>query len=154
MLPRSEYKKLDGQLTPLSSYKERGLTLRQELSIKGRLQGRYQYQGLEFGAALGKPLFTDRNTENNQGVWLWKDQVTGFYYCFYSDCWKKNPFKGGAIECSAPLNTSLRIIADGAGRFLELLKQLSGFIPDEEEMQARIKFCDELEAMDQELQKR
>lgn len=131
-LCKSEYEAVVGRLTPIPNYRSSVLTPRKSPYLRGRLQDTYQYLGAKFGSALGEPPFTDPNTENNQGVWLWDDEGTGFRYCYYTDCWKKDHYKGGSLECTAPPSTRIERVLEGASRFLAGLKEMSGFIPDPE----------------------
>lgn len=47
---------------------------------------------------LGKPLNHMKDYESNPGVWILDDTETGNYVMLYSDCHRKNAFKGTAVE--------------------------------------------------------
>lgn len=58
----------------------------------------YRFSGYEFGKRLGEPFYIDKFTENNQGIWIYKDETTDLIWVYYSDAYKSNHYKGGSFE--------------------------------------------------------
>lgn len=95
-LSKKEYKEVSGKLIDVRNVAyTKGINENIRNDI---INNSFQAAGFRFGNNLGKPPFTDRSTENNQGVWIYKDSLTDIVWVYYSDAWKKNHYKGGGFE--------------------------------------------------------
>lgn len=57
-------------------------------------------------ANFGKPNVRMIGYESTPGVWLFDDTESGIIWMIYSDCHKKNHFKGTSYEVILPANTT------------------------------------------------
>ena len=62
------------------------------------LFSKYRFSSYKFGKQLGTPEYIDKDTENNQGVWIFKDLEIDVIFVYYSDAYKTNHYKGGSFE--------------------------------------------------------
>jgi hypothetical protein len=74
------------------------------------LFSKYRFSSYEFGKQLGTPIYIDKDTENNQGVWIFKDLETDIIFVYYSDAYKSNHYKGGSFEFYNDCNVDSKII--------------------------------------------
>jgi len=80
----------------------------------------------DFIKKLGKPLATLPDFESNPGIWVFTDSLTSFTFLIYSDCYKKNYYKGTSYEFvrTSPELFNVKELAEAFQRLIEYLLKL------------------------------
>lgn len=68
---------------------------------------------------LGEPLVTMPDFESNPGLWMFSDIQSGITFMVWSDCHRKNAFKGTSFEVLKTSDDT--VVADLAGAFTRLI---------------------------------
>jgi hypothetical protein len=94
------------------------------LKVRGDLMSdfhRYCNMTNKIVGILGEPLVRVREYESSPGLWVLDDGDTGIVFLVWSDCYKKNAWKGTAIEAIVTDENTAQI-ADAYRRLSVLLE--------------------------------
>ena len=72
---------------------------------------------------LGKPSTSIPEFESNPGIWVFLDNETGIKFLIWSDCHRKNAYKGTSYESIIPENKTIDL-NKSFSRLLEYLNSL------------------------------